>query len=59
MSRRRRTYRRRGPRAAHGNLKDYNIPAPHARAVEARVSHLLPTIPERWNTQGRTLLRRI
>lgn len=60
MARRRRLNRRKVSRPRNrGNLRDYNVPASHAQRVEARVSHLLPSIPERWHTQGKKMLRRI
>lgn len=59
MARRRRTTRRKVKRSNRGNLRDYNVPASHAQRVERQVSHLLPSIPERWHSQGRKMLKRI
>lgn len=60
MARRRRSPRRKVKRSNNrGNLRDYNVPASHAQRVERQVSHLLPSIPERWHTQGRAMLRKI
>lgn len=60
MARRRRLNRRKVSRPRNrGNLRDYNVPASHAQRVERQVSHLLPSIPERWHTQGRAMLRKI
>lgn len=59
MVRRRRLNRRKVKRSNRGNLRDYNVPASHAQRVEARVAHLLPSIPERWHTQGKAMLKRI
>ena len=60
VARRRRLNRRKVSRPRNrGNLRDYNVPASHAQRVERQVSHLLPSIPERWHTQGKKMLRRI